>query len=32
MEKTENLSLKDAAEMMRPYYAEGSDLTDVLNI
>lgn len=27
MEKTEKLSLKDAAKMMIPYYAENQDLT-----
>ena len=27
MEKAEKLSLKDAAKMMVPYYAEGQDLT-----
>ena len=31
MEKTEKLSLKDAAEIMRPYYAEGSDLTEFID-
>lgn len=32
MEKTEKLSLKDAAEIMRPYYVEGSDLTEFVDI
>lgn len=31
MEKTEKLSLREAAEMMRPYYAEGSDLTEFID-
>ncbi len=31
MEKTEKLSLSQAAEMMRPYYAEGSDLTEFVD-
>ena len=31
MEKPEKLSLRDAAEMMRPYYAEGSDLTEFVD-
>jgi hypothetical protein len=32
MEKTEKLSLRDAAEMIRPYYAEGSDLTEFVDV
>lgn len=32
MEKTENLSLKEAAEVMRPYYAEGSNLTEFVDV
>ncbi|MBE9146539.1 hypothetical protein [Planktothrix mougeotii] len=32
MEKTEKLSLKDAAEIMRPYYAEGSNLTEFVDL
>ncbi|MDJ1174806.1 hypothetical protein [Roseofilum capinflatum] len=28
MTQTEKLSLEDAAEIMRPYYAEGSELTE----
>jgi len=28
MEKPEKLSLRDAAELMRSYYAEGSELTE----
>lgn len=32
MEKTEKLSLKDVAEIMRPYYAEGSDLTEFVDV
>jgi len=31
MEKTEKLSLSQAAEMMNPYYAEGSDLTEFVD-
>ncbi len=32
MEKPEKLSLKDAAEIMRPYYAEGSNLTEFVDV
>ncbi|HEY9864793.1 MAG TPA: hypothetical protein V6D21_11510 [Candidatus Obscuribacterales bacterium] len=32
MEKTEKLSLKDAAEILRHYYAEGSDLTEFVDV
>ncbi len=31
MEKPEKLSLKAAAEIMRPYYAEGSNLTEFVD-
>ena len=31
MEKPEKLSLEAAAEMMRPYYAEGSKLTEFVD-
>jgi hypothetical protein len=32
MEKPEKLSLRDAAEIMGPYYAEGSDLTEFVDM
>jgi hypothetical protein len=32
MEKTTKLSLREAAEIMRPYYAEGSDLTEFVDV
>jgi len=32
MKKTEKLSLRDAAEIMSPYYAEGSDLTEFVDM
>jgi hypothetical protein len=32
MEKPAKLSLKDAAEIMRPYYAEGSNLTEFVDV
>lgn len=31
MDKKEKLSLKDAAEIMRPYYEEGSELTEFVD-
>ena len=31
MEKPEKLSLRDAAELMRDRYAEGSDLTEFID-
>ncbi|MEY3867258.1 MAG: hypothetical protein RLZZ338_1149 [Cyanobacteriota bacterium] len=32
MEKPEKLSLREAAEIMRPYYAEGRDLTEFVDM
>lgn len=32
MAKSEKFSLRDAAEMMRPYYAEGSKLTEWVDV
>ena len=32
MQPTEKLSLTEAAEMMRPYYAEGSKLTEFVDV
>lgn len=31
MQRTEKLSLTEAAELMRPYYAEGSKLTEFVD-
>ncbi|WP_254564874.1 hypothetical protein [Oscillatoria sp. HE19RPO] len=31
MAKDEQLSLKEAAELMRPFYAEGSELTEFVD-
>ncbi|MCT7970779.1 hypothetical protein [Laspinema olomoucense] len=31
MAKNEQLSLKEAAELMRPFYAEGSELTEFVD-
>ncbi len=32
MENPAKLSLKDAAEIMRPYYGEGSNLTELVDV
>ncbi|MFM6189756.1 MAG: hypothetical protein ACKPEN_19815 [Planktothrix sp.] len=32
MEKPEKLSLREAAEIMVPYYAEGSNLTEFVDV